>query len=429
MSFRTKFLLVVTSASLALYALIGGWMATRAQQPINDAGTQLRIFDSVLQHIQNDYVDEPNLEKVDAGALRGLAYGLDPYSSYLTAQQVKDYQANKSKGEAGIGAEVSQVSSYLYVIAPVKGSPSEKAGLRNGDVIEYIENKATRDISLYDARQMLLGDAGTKVKLRVLRAGNKPQSIEVTRGTFKTPEVEARVDNNGAKVGVIKVNSLQEGEANDIKNRLTDLTKQGVTKIVLDLRGVAGGSLTEAVNVANLFIKEGVLAQTIGRENKVLQTFTADSSKAVFTGQVATLIDFGTAGAGEVVASAMLSRQRGDVIGEKSFGAGTEQKLFTLSRNGDGFLLTTTKWASADGKAFLDNDRQLAGVKPSIEVKRPELPEPIDPESLSNDEPQPDEATPTATPTPKPTPQPAQPEDVQLKKALEVLRKGAAVTS
>src|SRR5438105_15724667 len=117
MSFKSKFLMIVLSASLAMYSIAGAWLATRAQQPANDPNAQFHIFDSVLQHIQNDYVDEPNMEKVRAGALRGLAYGLDPYSTYLTADQVKDFRAGGRSGQAGIGAELSQVASFLYVIA------------------------------------------------------------------------------------------------------------------------------------------------------------------------------------------------------------------------------------------------------------------------------------------------------------------------
>ncbi len=427
MSYRGKFFIVLVSVAISMYAVFGGLLRgltpTYAQQPINDAGAQIRIFSSVLQHIQNDYVDEPNLEKVRAGALRGLAGGLDPYSSYLTADQVRDFQAKKNTNPVGIGAEFSQVSAYLYLISVIKDSPAEKAGLKAGDVIEYIENKATRDISLYDARQLLLGEPGSKVNLRVLRTGTKPQTISVVRGEYKIPEATARVEDG--KIGVIKVFSLENGESKDIKARIGELQKQGVSKIVLDLRGVAAGDINEAVEVANLFIKDGNLAQIIGRDNKVLQTFAADPNKSVFDGKMAAIIDLGTSGAAEVVASAILDRKRGEVVGERSFGAGTRQQLFTL-RGGDGLLLTTAKWASPTGKTFLSTERADSGVKPSVEVKRPETPEPLEVEDLiDQQEQEKQEPNPNATPQPQATPIPkptASPEDLQLKKALEILQ-------
>jgi len=428
MSFRNKFMLVVLSATLALYAVVGGWLSTNAQQE-NSPGPQLRIFESVLQHIQNDYVDEPNLEKVRAGALRGLAYGLDPYSTYLTPEQVRNYRPDNaaSNNQAGIGAELSQVASYLYVIAPIKGSPADQAGLRAGDVIEYIDNKATHDISLYDAKQLLNGAPGTEVKLRALRANSRPLNLTVKRGIFKAPAAEARMEAN--RTGVLRVNSLAEGEAADVRARLQELQKQGAQKIVLDLRSVAGGSLAEGTSVANLFIKDGVLAETVGRESKVLKTFQADPNNAIFNGPVVAIIDPGTAGAAEVVASALLERKRGDVIGERSFGAGVEQQLFTL-RDGDGLLLTTIKWANASGKPFLGEDRARSGVTPSIEVKRPEVAEAIDPESLTGNDDDAvaaprgqsgDNVKQNAAPDAN-APKQAPPEDTQLKKALELLR-------
>ena len=205
MTFRGKLSVLVISGVLAVYAVVGGMLSpwTRAQQPINDSTAQIRIFESVLQHIQNDYVDEPNLEKVRNGALRGLVGGLDPYSSYLTSDQVKDFNANKGNGKVGIGAEFSQVSLYLYVVSVMKGSNAEKAGLKAGDVVEYIENKASRDISLYDAKQLISGDPGTAVNLRVLRAGEKPQMIKVIRGNPKAPAVEGKMETG--KTGVVKV--------------------------------------------------------------------------------------------------------------------------------------------------------------------------------------------------------------------------------
>src|SRR5436305_2258582 len=422
MSFKTKFSLIILSASLAFYSIAGAWLATRAQQPANDPNAQQRIFESVLRHIQDDYVDEPNMEKVRAGALRGLAYGHDPYSTYLTPEQVKDYRAGNKSNQVGIGAELSQAVSFLYVVAPVKGSPADQSGLQAGDIIEYIDGKATRDISLYDARQLLNGAAGSEVKLRVLRAGTRPFVVSVRRGAAQVPAAEARME--AGRVGVVKVNSLADGESADVKSRLQGLQKQGAQKVVLDLRSVAGGSLNEGVKVANLFIRDGVIAQTIGRGNKAIRTFTADPKETLFEGPAVVLIDRGTAAAAEVVASAFADHKRGDVVGVKSFGAGAEQQLFTL-RGGDGFLLTTVKWASSAGKPFLG-----AGVSPTVEVKAPELADAVDPEDLTgNDDDaiaQPNAPADRREVAPDAASPKQQPEDVQLKKALELLREKPA---
>jgi carboxyl-terminal processing protease len=422
MSFRTKFILILASATLTLYTVVGGWISTRAQQPANDPNAQLRIFESVLQHIQNDYVDEPNMDKVRAGALRGLAYGLDPYSTYLTPEQVREYNAGNKDNQVGIGAELSQVASYLYVVAPMKGSPADQAGIKAGDIIEYIDNKATRDISLYDAKQLLNGAAGTEVKLRVLRANTSPLSITVKRGSSHAAAAEARMD--AARVGILRINSFNDGDAADVKARLQDLVKQGAQKIVIDMRATAGGSLNEAASVANLFIKDGVIAQTIGREGKALKTFNADPKEVIFSGPVVALIDTGTAGAAEVVASALIDRNRGQVVGEKSFGAGTEQQLFQL-RGGDGLLLTTVKWASSNGKTFLGEDRAHSGVAPSVEVKGQDVADSVDPDDLTgNDDDavsKPDNDKDKHDTTTAPATKPAV-EDLQLKKALELLK-------
>ena len=426
MSFRTKFILTLLSATLTLYTAVGGWISTRAQQPANDPNAQLRIFESVLQHIQSDYVDEPNMDKVRAGALRGLAYGLDPYSTYLTPEQVKEFNTGNKDNLAGIGAELSQVASYLYVIAPMKGSPADQAGIKAGDIIEYIDNKATRDISLYDAKQLLNGAAGTEVKLRVLRANSSPLTISVKRGAARAATAEGRLE--ATKVGILRINSFADGEAADVRTRLQDLLKQGAQKIVIDMRNTAGGSLNEAVTVANLFIKDGVLAQTVGREGKALKTFSADSKVTIFNGPVVALIDSGTAGAAEVVASAIMERNRGQVVGEKSFGAGTEQQLFSL-RGGDGLLLTTVKWASSSGKTFLGEDRAHSGVTPNVEVKGQEVTEAVDPDDLTgNDDDaisKPEQGNDKRDVAPAPTTKPAT-EDIQLKKALELVNKAPA---
>jgi carboxyl-terminal processing protease len=310
----------------------------------------------------------------------------------------------------------------------MKGSPADQAGVRAGDIIEYIDSKATRDISLYDAKQLLNGATGSEVKLRILRSNARPLTLTVKRSAFRAPAAEARME--AGRIGVLRVNSFAPGEAADVRSRVQDLVKQGAQKMVVDMRGTAGGSIDEAVTVANLFIKDGMIAQTSGREGKTLKTFTADAKTTIFSGPVVALIDSGTAGAAEVVASALLERNRGQVVGEKSFGAGAEQQLFTL-RGGDGLLLTTVKWASANGKPFLGEDRSHSGVTPSVEVKRPELADAIDPDDLTgNDD---DAATKPTQPGDKPqvAPEPTTPrpsvEDIQLKKAIELLRENKSM--
>lgn len=416
MAYRAKFVIAIISAAVAFYAISGvlfGWSSTQAQQPINDPGAQIRIFESVLQHIQNDYVDEPDLAKVRNGAMRGLADGLDPYSSYLTAEQVLEYRNNGVSKKAGIGAEFSQVSSYLYVVSVVKGAPAEKAGLRSGDIIEYIGTKATRDISLYDAKQLVLGDPGTKVELRILRSRAKPLTVEVTRGRFSNPAPVVKMISG---VAHMKVFSLANGESQSVLDAVKELKAKGVRKIILDLRNVSTGDLSEATDVANIFIRSGKLATVVGRENKVIDTVIATEAKHAYDGEVVALIDLGTAGTGEVIASAIAENKRGEVVGERTFGAGAVQALFTLS-GGDGFLLTTAKWASPSGQPFMTGERETRGVKPTLEVKRPETPEPLEVEELIEGQDEVDGGDPEVTTRPDTEPQ----EDIQLKKALELL--------
>lgn len=420
MNFRGKILIALISVVIAGYAIIGGYFS-RAQQPINDVGAQIRIFESVLQHIQNDYVDPPNMENVRAGALRGLANGLDPYSSYLTAEQVRTFDSDKADERAGIGAEFSQVSSYLYVISVVKNSPADVSGVRAGDVIEYIGDRASRDISLYDAQQLVRGAAGTTLRLRVLRTGEKPQWITVTRGSFEAPP--PKVEMKDGDTAVISVYSLDETSIAKLRNEFEELNSKKISKAIVDLRGTAGGTFDDGVRAANLFVGEGVLAKVIGNDEIVTRSFEAKPANQVYSGKLAVLIDLGTAGAAEIVAAAVSESKRGEVIGERSFGAGTEQKLFPLS-GGDGFLLTTAKWSSPSGTPFLGEKRSESGVEPTIEVKRPETPEPIEVEELVDQQEESlEEPVEPEVEVPERAEEPAD-KDIQLERALEVMRNG-----
>ena len=408
MRFKVRVAVVVLSTMIAFYAIIGGLMtrtgeAVARQSPAN----QLEVFDEVLSHIIRNYVDQPDLEKVRIGSLRGLAEGIDAYSAYLTPEQVKQYNPGATQPE--IGVILSKVGGYAYALGVLKGSPAEQAGIRKGDFIEYIGKVPSREMSLYDAQQLLSGSAGTPIELRIVHQGQS-RKVAVTRAKIVQPAIEGRIEEPG--IGYIKVTTLAEGKAAEIKSHLADLVSRGAQKIVLDLRDAANGRLQEGAAVANIFIGTGTLARLEGKEGRELLSYAADPNKVVFTGPLTVLIDRTTANAAEVVAAAVRDQKRGEVVGDRTFGAGTDQKLFSLS-DGGALLITTAKYSPAAGKPFMDEP-----VSPTVKVERLAEPE-VTPTDGDDDD---SEETPQ-TAHPKVEPQPVPPaEDVQLKKAIEILK-------
>lgn len=409
MRFKTKIGIVVFSTIIAFYAIVGSFMSKSSQVIARGSQYgQVQIFDEVLNHIIRDYVDQPDLEKVRIGSLRGLAEGLDPYSAYLTAEQVKQYDPKTVRAETGL--ILSKVGGYAYAVAVLKGSPAEQAGVRSGDFIEYVGKVPSRDLSLYDIDQLLGGPAGTSVDVRILHQGQS-RKVTLPRARLTQPSIESRIEEPG--VGYLRITTLADGKSAEVKTALTDLTSRGAQKIVLDLRGAANGKLQEGVAVANLFAGSGTLARVVGKGDKDTQTFAADPGKVVFNGPLTVVIDRSTAGAAEVVAAAVRDQKRGELVGERTFGTGSDQEIFSLS-DGGALLITTAKYAPASGKTFMEEP-----INPTVKVDRPVETEVILPDSGDDDDSEDKTDQPQVTPTPKP----AQPvEDVQLKKAFEIIK-------
>lgn len=410
MRFKTKIAIVVFSTLIAFYAIVGSFMSKSSQVVARGSQYgQISIFDEVLSHIIRDYVEQPDLEKVRIGSLRGLAEGLDPYSAYLTPEQVKQYDPKASRAETGM--ILSKVAGYAYVVAVLKGSPADQLGIKSGDFIEYVGKVPSRDLSLYDVEQLVNGQAGTTIDLRVLHQGQS-RKVTVPRAKVNQPAVETRIEEPG--VGYIKVASLVDGKAAEVKAAVADLTAKGAQKIVLDLRGSAAGKLQEGVSLANFFVGSGTLARTLGKGDKEIQSFTADPAKVVFNGPLVLVIDRSTAGPAEIIVAAVRDQKRGELVGEKTFGTGSEQQLYSLT-DGGALLLTTVKYAPASGKAFMEEP-----VSPTVKVDRLVEADSILPDTDDDDgedkpeQQQPPQAAPVKPPPPV--------EDVQLKKAFEIIK-------
>ena len=374
--------------------------------PDDKAYKSLTVYSEVLQKIQQDYVDEPNLHLVTSGSLHGLLESLDPQSSYLTAREYAEYkqkQAANVNGDAGL--TLSKRFGYIIVVSVLPESPAEKAGIHSGDIFESVAGFTTRDMSVGQALNFLRGQPGTGVKVGVIRRGKAdPDEVDLVReklGPAKIITTKADPD-----ILVMRLPSLEPGRADEIRLRLQDAEKQGVHKVILDLRECGRGPVSEAIAVAKLFVSSGNLSTLLGQTVST-QVFAADPSKVVWKGPVSVLIDPTTSGAAEVLASAMVSTHRGDVVGERTFGLASEQKMISLD-DGAALFLTVANYYNGDGKSILEE-----GVVPSEVVRAS-----AEDDSDANDD---DNGSADAQKEPAP-PRPLTPEDPIFRKALELLK-------
>ncbi len=357
MSTKLKISVIAGSLGLLLFTIVGNFVNVRASS--NDgAYRQLSVYSEVLSRIRLEYVEEPNITGVTEGALHGLLESLDANSSYLSPAEYKRYKTMKNDGKADIGATVSKRFGYGAVVAIIPGGPAEKAGIENSDIIESIEGKSTHDMSLAEIHGLLAGEVGSTVTVAVVRPRRaEPQKIVITRDIVTIPAVAEKMlaDN----VGYIQVDAFPEGKSQEIAGKIRDLQKQGAKKLVLDLRNAASGEESEGVATANLFLDHGTITYLQGQKYP-RQAFNADPAKDITKLPVAVLVNRGTAGPAEVVAAAILENARGDVVGDKTFGDGSVQKVIEMPDN-SALILSVAKYYSPSGKAIQD-----AAVTPNV---------------------------------------------------------------
>jgi carboxyl-terminal processing protease len=393
----------VISASVVIFCYVGiGHVLGRT--PDDKAYKSLTVYGEVLQKIQADYVDEPNMHLVTAGSLHGLMEALDPESSYLTPREYTEYKQKLQSATSGeTGLNLSKRFGYIIVISVIPDSPAQKAGIHSADIFESVGGFTTRDMSVGQALNLLNGPAGTAVKVGVIRRGKAdPEQVDLVREKLGVPKIV--VQKADPDVLVMRLISLDAGRADEIRAKLADAEKQGIHKIILDLRDCGRGSVPEAIAVARLFVPSGVIA-TLRGQTVSAQTFSAEPKQVAWKGPVSLLTDGSTSGAAEVLTAAIVGNHRGDVVGERTFGLASERKLITLD-DGSALFLTVANYYKANGKSILEE-----GVEPTEVIR-----------ATAQDDSDVDDDSSSSGTKEAPGPRPLSPDDAVYRKALELLK-------
>lgn len=360
MTSKTRLLVLLLSAPIIAFAMVGGVLGSAIAR--DDTYQQLRVFQDVVSLISSNYVEEANLSRVMTGAMRGLAEGLDPDSSYLLPAEVKRLEAGETLPAGETGLEITR-QYYLRVVSARDDSPAARAGLRPGDLIRIIDQNSTRDMSAFEGVRRLRGTAGSKVTLTIIR-GNQadPHVVELTREVLNPVDIRARIQSPG--IGYVRIGGFGRRSASQLKTEVANLSRDGATSLILDLRGTSIGEYEEAINAARVFVGSGNLAvrDTRGMEK---QTVSASTGDGAVTMPVVLLTDLGTSGPAEVFAAALDANSRAESIGERTLGRVTIQKLVKLS-DGSGLWLTGSRY-------LLPSGQPLQGLEPDVAVDQPEL--------------------------------------------------------
>jgi carboxyl-terminal processing protease len=365
---RLKYFVVTSSTILTLLLLIGSVLGQGASSQ-DDTYKHIGVFTDVVSRIKTEYVEEPDMKSVTLGALNGMLEAIDPFASYLNADQYKDYLKNKDVKRADVGLLLSKKFGYVGVVGVVPGSPAAKAGFTTGDMIESIKDIATRDMPLAYADLLLKGDPGTEVELSVVRVSKpEPTTVKLTRANFTVPPVEEQM--LADQVAYIKPETLSAAQVKETASAIQKAQKDGAQKLLIDLRNTAVGDPDEGIAFANLFLNKGLITYLQG-QRVARQNFNADPAKAITTLPTVVLTNRGTADGAEIAAAALADNNRAQLVGEPTYGEASMRKAITMD-DGSAIILSVAKYYSPDGKAIQDNrvmpKSQVLQAEPQVDV-------------------------------------------------------------
>jgi carboxyl-terminal processing protease len=364
---KSRVAVFVGSAVVVLYGASAAFYGRVVAK--DDAYKEIAVFMDALEKINHDYVEAPDMTRVQEGAMRGLIEALDPYSTYLSKSQLQSL--DQHNGKAGVGLVLSKRADVLYVVATRRDGAADVAGIRPGDYLIGIDSSGVEDKSIIEVEGLLRGEPDSKVKLTLFRgARTKPVDIEVVRKLETTVPVVTELLDGG--VGVLDVSSLAGEAVSQTRLKLKTLVSAGAQKLILDLRDCADGKVSDGAELANMFLKSGLIYYSQNRQGEKVEQMEANPAKFAADLPLVVLVNGSTAGPAEIVAGALQDQHRATVVGERSFGSGSAQTRIPL-KSGAVLLLSTAKYYTPSGRKIQDDDSvRTTGIKPDVEAPDPD---------------------------------------------------------
>lgn len=326
--------------------------------------TNLKVFTEILSIIEKNYVEPVKADKLIEGAINGMVKSLDPHSAYMTPEMHKDLEIETKGQFGGVGMEIMIHRDVLTVVSPIEDTPAYHAGIKPGDQIITIDGKPTKEMTLVEAVKKLRGPQGTKVTLQILREGSsKLREIVITRAIINVHSVKHKMLDS--EIAYVRLSSFQEKTTDELRRAISEIKKAAPNfkGLVLDLRNNPGGLLPQAVEVADVFLKSGIIVSTRGRTKSMDSVISARNHGNEPECQLICLVNEGTASAAEIVAGALQDNGRAIILGTQTFGKGSVQTVIPLE-GGAALKLTTARYYTPSGRSI-----QAEGIKPDIEVK------------------------------------------------------------